>query len=85
VLQIEEHSGWLLSYVCRRGWLSHLSAEQAAVLATALTGFYKLVGVDLIREQVEAILAPECPRCSLEYDPRFGCPFDGVRVHGKQP
>jgi len=59
VLQIEEQSGWLLVQVCRPGWLSQLSAEQAAVLAMALTGFYKLVGVDLIREQIEAILAPE--------------------------
>jgi hypothetical protein len=60
-LKLEEQAGWLLAGVSRPGWLPRLADEQATLLAMALIGFYKLGGVDLIREQIEASLAPECP------------------------
>jgi hypothetical protein len=60
-LKFEEQAGWLLAGVSRPGWLSRLSTGQAAVLATALIGFYMKGGVDLVREQIEASFAPDCP------------------------
>lgn len=60
-LTLEEHSGWLLARVSRPGWLSQLSGDDAAVLTLALTGFYHRVGVDLVHEQVTALLGPGCP------------------------
>jgi hypothetical protein len=64
-LKFEELSGWLLAGVSRPGWLPRLSAGQAALLATALIGFYQESGVDLVREQIEASFAPECPPYDL--------------------
>lgn len=61
LLRFEEQSGWLLAHVSQPGWLARLSGEQAAVLATALIGFYKKAGVDLVREQIAALLEPICP------------------------
>ncbi len=60
-VKIEEQSGWLVAHISRPGWLPLLSPGEAAVLTLALTGFYKKAGVDLVREQIEACLGPECP------------------------
>src|SRR5206468_11408038 len=54
--------------VARPAWLSRLDAEQATVVALALTGFYKEAGVDLIREQIEASFAPACPPYDIRDD-----------------
>jgi hypothetical protein len=62
-LRFDEQSGWLLAQVAEPGWLP-TDAEQAAVFALSLTGFYQEAGVDLIREQIEACLAP----LSCQYD-----------------
>ncbi len=67
-LTFEEQAGRLLAHVARPGWLPRLSAEQTAALALALTGFDKEAGVDLVREQVEALFAPECPPYTLAND-----------------
>ena len=42
----------------RRGWLDQLAPVQRGTLANALAGFYKLAGVDLVREQLDAHLPP---------------------------
>ncbi len=57
-LALEEHSGWLVAAVHQRGWLDRLSRRQRHTLANALAGFYKLAGVDLVREQLDAQLVP---------------------------
>jgi hypothetical protein len=54
VIAFEEHAGWLVALVARPGWLEELSPAQRGALTTALAGLYKLAGVDLVREQVEA-------------------------------
>lgn len=54
---IEEQSGWLVASVPQRGWLDALSADQRRVAEIALAGFYKLSGIDVVREQLEAVLA----------------------------
>jgi hypothetical protein len=57
-LSFEERSGRLLAGVAGPGWLPRLSAEQRGALTTALAGLYKLSRVDVIRQQVEALLPP---------------------------
>ncbi len=59
LLDLELHDRWLVGGVARRGWLTALNAEQTAAFTTALAGFYKLAGVDVVREQVAALLGPE--------------------------
>jgi hypothetical protein len=55
-LDIDEQAGRLLATVEQPGWLSRLASEQRQALADALAGFYHLAGVDLVREEVEALL-----------------------------
>jgi hypothetical protein len=57
-LEFRERFGWLLAEIAERGWLEHLTQEQARALNTALAGLYKRAGVDLVREQVAAGLPP---------------------------
>jgi hypothetical protein len=62
-VDFEEHGGWLLSGLtcstaCPQSWLSRLSPQQGMAFRDALGGFYKLAGVDVVREQVEAQLYP---------------------------
>jgi hypothetical protein len=55
-LAFEERSGWLLAGVTGPGWLPRLSPEQRGALTTALAGLFKLAGVDLVRQQLQALL-----------------------------
>jgi hypothetical protein len=60
-LAFEEHSSWLVASIYRRGWSDTLSYQRRHTLASALAGFYKMAGVDLVREQIEAHLDPTSP------------------------
>ncbi len=55
-LSFEEQSGWLVAGIYRRGWSDALSYTRRHTLASALAGFYKMAGVDLVREQIEGRL-----------------------------
>jgi hypothetical protein len=60
-VDFEEHAGWLLAgLTCLAAWpetwLARLTPEQALALRDALAGFYKLAGVDMVREQIESLL-----------------------------
>lgn len=55
-LLFEEQSGWLLACVSEVGWAAQLPEDDTAVLLDALSGFYRLAGVDLIREQIDQAL-----------------------------
>jgi hypothetical protein len=55
-LQFELSAGWLVASVHERGWLDDLLPPQREALTSALAGLYKLSGVGLVREQVEAAL-----------------------------
>jgi hypothetical protein len=57
-LSFEEQSGWLVAGIQRRGWSDALSLVRRHTLASALAGFYKMAGVTLVREQIEARLEP---------------------------
>jgi hypothetical protein len=60
----EELSGWLVAGVAEPGWLGELNPEQTQAITAALAGLYKMSGVDLVREQVEASLGPK----AVSYD-----------------
>ena len=52
VLRWEDLQGWLAARLVDPGWMVDLPAEMRARLNVALSGLYKLAGVDLVREQV---------------------------------
>lgn len=62
-VDFEEHAGWLtggLSCLANwpETWLAALTGEQATAFRDALGGFYKLAGVDMVREQIGTLLPP---------------------------
>jgi hypothetical protein len=59
LLEVELLAGWLVAGVHDPGWLGRLSADQARALTTALAQLFKLAGVDLVREMLQANLPPE--------------------------
>ncbi|HTU27195.1 MAG TPA: hypothetical protein VMF30_17440, partial [Pirellulales bacterium] len=65
-LSLEDQAGWLAAGVDRRGWLDQLSPAQRGTLANALAGFYKLAGVDLVREQLDERLRPGAESYAIE-------------------
>lgn len=56
VLVFEEQSGWLVANALDSGWVSALTDQERQLLMTALIGFYRLAGVDLVREQIQVAL-----------------------------
>lgn len=58
LLVFEEQSGWLIANTLQAGWVKELTPSQQDTLLTALVGFYKLAGVDMVREQITASFAP---------------------------
>lgn len=57
MLRIELQSGWIVAGIAEPGWLTKLDATQREVFEIALAGFYKLAAVDVVREQIEHLLA----------------------------
>lgn len=64
ILAFEEQSGWLVAGISQAGWVDRIPDDQRNVLFTALIGFYRLAGVDLIREQIAAGF----PNRNISYD-----------------
>ena len=60
-IHFEEQSGLLVASVATPGFIGALAAKPRAVLETALAGLYKKAGVDLVREQIEALLGEGVP------------------------
>jgi hypothetical protein len=54
----EQQDGWILAGIDEPGWMMGSSPSEAAMLGLALLGLYQMAGVDLVREQVEALFAP---------------------------
>jgi hypothetical protein len=52
----EMRSGWLAAQVVQPGWAAPLGPTEWLVLEAALLGLYRLAGVQLVCEQIEAIL-----------------------------
>lgn len=55
-ISFDERSRWVLAGVQEPAWLGGLGAEQRQALVTVLAGLYKLAGVDVVQEQVRAVL-----------------------------
>jgi hypothetical protein len=60
-VDFEHHGGWLLAALTgptgsQETWLARLAPEQGMAFRDALGGFYKLAGVEVVREQIEAQL-----------------------------
>jgi hypothetical protein len=53
---VDYEGGYLLAGVTQAGWIPRLSPPQRRVLADALAGFYRLAGVDMVREEVAKLL-----------------------------
>jgi hypothetical protein len=60
-IAFELQSGWMLASIPARGWFDALDDDQRRILEIALAGFYKRAGVDLVREQLEHVLAGDDP------------------------
>jgi hypothetical protein len=58
LIVFEEQSGWLVANTLQTGWVKKLDEAQQDTLLVALIGFYKLSGVDMVREQIAASFAP---------------------------
>jgi hypothetical protein len=53
-LVISIQSGWLIADVHCTNWLDRLAMQEREVLATALIGLYKSMGIELVQQHVEA-------------------------------
>lgn len=62
VITVQDKSGWMIAKMDLPAWYERLSVEQARTLMTAVSGLYKMCGVDFVHEQIEASFAPDVPR-----------------------
>lgn len=58
-IRFELQSGWIVGGLAEPGWITQLDAAQRRIFEIALAGFYKLSGVDILREQLSAALKPD--------------------------
>jgi hypothetical protein len=56
VIRFEQQSGWIVASLADAGWSGALDERQRDIFEIAIAGFYKLSGVDILREQVEDVL-----------------------------
>jgi hypothetical protein len=61
VLTLEEKAGWLTARAAMPAWIDRLEPEQARAVTNAVLGLYKMSGVELVHEQIEACFAPDVP------------------------
>ena len=61
VLAFQEQSGWLTVGILEPGWLDELKDWHRQTLELAMAGFYKLAGVDIVREQLNGCFTPKLP------------------------
>ena len=74
-IRLEQQSGWLVANLPEPGWIAALADDQRRIFEIALAGFYKLSGVDLIREQLEHVL-----RGSAASAPPYDIADEGIVV-----
>ncbi|MBL9083230.1 MAG: hypothetical protein JNK76_15560 [Planctomycetales bacterium] len=61
-LTLREQAGWLTARMTLPAWYERLSVEQARTFMSAVSGFYKMCGVEFVHEQIEQCFAPDVPR-----------------------
>jgi hypothetical protein len=74
-IRFEQQSGWLVASIPSPGWIDHLDDGQREIFEIALAGFYKLAGVEIVREQVEHAL-----RGDTERTPAYDIADEGMLV-----
>src|SRR5690606_5404506 len=57
LVRIELEHAWIVASIPRPGWVAALNGSQRRIFEVALAGFYKRAAVDLVREQLEHVLA----------------------------
>jgi hypothetical protein len=67
-IAFEQRSGWILASLAHAGWAADLPQDKAEVFRGALVGLYRLAGVELVAEQVDALFAP----AGIRWDVREG-------------
>ncbi len=67
-IDLDEHSGWLLAGMQKVGWLDKVTPPARRQALNALAGWYKLSGVDIIREQLEQQFHPRSPSYDITDD-----------------
>jgi len=67
-IAFEVVSGRLLAGVSDPGWSDRLTTSQRQVLVTAILGFYKSAGVELVRQQIESQFSAPVPPYDVSYD-----------------
>lgn len=58
-IRFELQSGWIVGGLAETGWITQLDERQRRIFEIALAGFYKLSGIELLREQLEHALRPD--------------------------
>jgi hypothetical protein len=78
-LCFEYQAGWMVASIPVTGWIDQLAGDQRRILEIALAGFYKRTGVELVREQLEAVLGDggEPPPYDITGDGLIVWPGDG--------
>jgi hypothetical protein len=76
-LEFTSRAGWLLAGFGNVGWLGRLGEKELRPLHNALITLYKLAGVDLVHEQLQAVLPAEANAENLSTQGIF------VRQEGK--
>jgi hypothetical protein len=60
-LVLEYQAGWMIAGIPEPGWIDRLDDAQRRLFELALAGFYKRAGIDLVREQLEQVIAGDGP------------------------
>ena len=74
-ITFEHRAGWLIASISQVGWIDALDEDQRHIFEIALGGFYKLSGIDLVREQLEEAFDAE-----LSQVPPYDISDEGLRV-----
>ena len=65
VLTLQEKHGWLTARAAMPSWFDRLEPESARALTVAVMGLYKMSGVELVYEQIDACFEPDVPQYDL--------------------
>jgi hypothetical protein len=65
ILTLQEKANWLAGRTEMPSWFDRLAPEQARALTVAITGFYKMSGVELVYDQIDECFAPDVPPYEL--------------------
>jgi hypothetical protein len=66
-IRFEQQSGWLVASTPEHGWIDQLDEHHRRIFEISLAGFYKLSGVEIVREQIEHVLQGDT-KTLLPYD-----------------